>query len=269
VKQEEFSILRDLVNQESGIFISDSKRDLLVSCLNRRLKSVGVNEPAEYIKSLLNNSSGNELQELIDEVSTNVTSFFREPSHFDFTQKLALEVYKQRQEPVRIWCAGSSTGEEAYSVAIVLLESGLEAWQVRIVATDISCSALKKATEGYYKKKELETINQSLVSKYFDFDEDRNQYRVKSFLRNLVKFKQSNLVNTPSEIPGPIDIIFCRNVMIYFKPELRAKLVLEFQRLLAEGGYLFVGHSEAIPEHKDIFKFIDSTIYQKKSVETK
>ena len=165
---------------------------------------------------------------------------------------------------LRIWCTASSTGEEPYTLAIETLEAiGHRGINAKILATDIAGSVLKVAMSGIYSEEKVKTIPENLRSQYFNRRQynDTFYYQAKPVLRNLLIFRQLNLVAVPYPLKNPLDIIFCRNVMIYFDRPMRIKLINEFQRLIRPGGYLFVGHSESITAFSDSFKCIQPSVY--------
>ena len=261
MEQSIFERLRDIIYQESGITLSDEKRLLLQNRIRKRLRSLRINSEEDYLQIVESDLEGSELINLIDAISTNHTFFFRERSHFDFLA----ELLKEHKEPqYKLWCAAASTGEEPYTLAITALEN-LKNKKAKILATDICTPVLKKAARGVYHAKSLQEMSSELRTKYFDPLNIAGEacYRVKPELSQLILFKRLNLNRFPYPLKGPLDSIFCRNVMIYFDNTLRAKLIESFYKLLKPGGYLFVGHSESLSgvEHK--FATVQSAVYRK------
>ena len=224
----------------------------------------------EYYNFLLADESGDELVHMLDAISTNLTSFFRESKHFDFLEKTALPtvlaVKKTRIKQINIWSAGCSSGEEAYTLSICLHEFA-EAntdLDIRILATDISTKMLSTAASGVYHKSQIQTIPPLVLRKYFQRGRDRwnDHYRLKPFVRKTIEFKRLNLME-PFPFNNKFQIIFCRNVMIYFDKTVQSKLVNKYYNCLEPGGYLFIGHSESLMGTEHRFKYIQPTIYQK------
>ncbi|MBW8034581.1 MAG: chemotaxis protein CheR [Planctomycetes bacterium] len=219
----------------------------------------------------MNDQSGREFSTLIDSLSTNLTSFFREKQHFDFlTDRFLPALMEQKKKnsnfKIRAWSAGCSSGEEPYSIAISLLEStqGQGRWDVKILATDISTSILETAKAGIYDAERVSPVSLNQKRKYLipHNDRDGKAFKVSKELRDTVIFKYLNLMND-WPIKGPLDFIFCRNVMIYFEKSTQERLINRYWDLLDSGGILFTGHSESLTgiEHK--FKYIQPTIYMK------
>ncbi len=206
----------------------------------------------------------------IDSISTNLTGFFREPAHFDHLAQVVLPQIADRTagqgRRLRIWSAGCSSGEEPYTVAIVMNEHipDLDAWDARILATDLSTRMLARAREGTYEAHRLAEVPGGCLSRYFTCVHPRGErvYRVNDRLRRLVCFARLNLMEA-WPMQGPFDVIFCRNVMIYFDKPTQSRLVEQFWRLLAPGGVLFVGHSESLARVKHGFEYVQPTVYRK------
>jgi len=208
-------------------------------------------------------TSGAELVSLIDAISTNVTSFFREPSHFDFLSEVVSQWFDQGQRRFRFWSAAASSGEEPYSMAITLLEAlrSREA-NTRILATDISTKVLDQCREGIYRADKLDKMPPVLRERYFDRSAN-GTYTAKSILKTLILFRRLNLATPPFPMRGPLDVVFCRNVMIYFDNTVRHGLLNEIHRLLKPGGYLIVGHTESLTGMISHFKSVRPSIYIK------
>ena len=258
-----FCAIRDLVGQTAGIVLSDAKKALVAARLARRLKEVGDRDPRAYLERLRHDRSGTELVALIDAISTNVTYFFRESPHFDFTSEKVTEWVRAGQRRLRVWCAASSTGEEPYSIAITLAEiPGIEKVDVRILATDISTKVLSVAMSGLYDEKKIADSPSYIRERYFERRAD-GQVQVVRRLRDWIRFRRFNLTELPSPLAGPLDLIFCRNVMIYFDNPRREKLAHEFSRLLAPGGFLIIGHSESLAAAKSAVRLVQPSIYQR------
>ncbi len=200
---------------------------------------------------------------MIDALTTNKTSFFREIQHFIFLREQILPKLPKKQ--LRIWSAACSSGEEPYSIAILLAESlpNFKNWDTRILATDISTKVLAKAKEAVYETEILEPIPQDWRQKYFKKEDPQGKtWRLAPELRNLISLARLNFMEK-FPMRGPFDVIFCRNAMIYFDKPTQEMLVRRFYDLIAPGGYLFVGHSESLTGAKHDFKYIQPAIYQK------
>lgn len=252
----QFERARKLAYDVSGIRLDDSKVGLVTARIMHRLRALGLPNMAAYFELLDKNPA--ESAKLVDELTTNKTSFFRESSHFDLLRKKALDNAVNRR--LRIWSAGCSSGEEPYTLAMTLREMGdeLNGYDVRILATDLSERMLAKARAGEYDDEQMGDIAPALRSKYFEHV--NNQWRVKPILRQLIQFAPLNL---QGEWPmkGPFNAIYCRNVMIYFDRETRQKLVNRFTNLLAPNGFFFVGHSESLTGLTTSLRYVEPAAY--------
>ncbi|HOW17859.1 MAG TPA: protein-glutamate O-methyltransferase [Phycisphaerae bacterium] len=267
---EQFERISDLVKSLCGINLHQGKKELVKARLSKRLRALGFAGFDEYIRYVQNDGGGDELVAMLDAISTNLTSFFREPGHFDYLAEQVLPGIAARAGPgrrsLRIWSAGCSTGEEPYTIAIVTAEClpDPDSWDVRILATDLSTRVLAQARQGLYGADRLKDVPGLLVSRYFTCVETRPRrlYRVNDHLRGRVTFARLNLLG-PWPMRGPFDVIFCRNVMIYFDKPTQARLVERFWELLAPDGVLFVGHSESLAGVKHRFEYVQPTVYRK------
>jgi chemotaxis protein methyltransferase CheR len=238
-----------IVYERSGITLNDSKEALLTARLGKRIRAVGCADYEAYLQFLLNDGTGDEMVELLDAISTNVTSFFREPEHFDFLTREIPRLHRECDGRLRFWSAACSTGEEPYSLAATVLEAlGGRPTDLKILATDISTRVLEKGREGIYEKEKADAIPGPLREKYFECLRGSGEvrYRAKESLRSPITFHRLNLSVTPFALHGPFQAIFCRNVMIYFDEKVRKALLMEMHRLLAPGGILLVGHAESL-----------------------
>jgi chemotaxis protein methyltransferase CheR len=256
-----------LVKSMSGISLHDGKKELVKARLGKRLRKLGMNSFDQYIDHVSHDSSGMELTAMLDAISTNLTSFFRESEHFDY---IASEVFTKLvasgQRRLRIWSAGCSTGEEPYSIAITATEKipDLDRWDARVLATDLSTNVLRQAMDACYASKKLESMAPQLRQKHFEIEQNGRErnYRVAEHIRRITTFAHLNLMGT-WPMRGPFDVIFCRNVMIYFDKPTRDKLVRRYWDLLAPGGTLLIGHSESLTGIQHKFKYVRPTIYKK------
>jgi len=269
--ERDFRKISDLVYEHCGINLHDGKKELVRARLAKRLRLGNFKTFPEYIKHVLADTSGKEFSILVDSLSTNLTSFFREGQHFEFLRSSFLPGLLDRKREsrnfrIRAWSAGCSSGEEPYSIAITLLEAaqGQGRWDIKVMATDISTSILETAQKGVYDKERVEPVPTLQKNKYLapHHVNKRKVFEVSNRLRDVVIFRYLNLMGG-WPIKGPLDFIFCRNVMIYFDKVTQQRLISRFWDLLDSGGVLFTGHSESLTgiEHK--FKYVQPTIYMK------
>ena len=244
-----FNKIRDLIYEKSGITLGECKEALVSARIGKRMRSIGIRDLNEYLEFMEKDKTGQELICMIDAISTNVTSFFREEKHFGFLKEKVMKWLDEGQRKFRFWSAASSTGEEPYTIAMTLNEISLYYNpEIRILATDISTRVLKKCIEGRYSAEKIKNVPGALKEKYFDKIKVDGEvfFSVKDVIKKYVTFSRLNLSNPPFPMKGPFDFIFCRNVMIYFDNEVRKKLLEEVCRLLKPGGFLLVGHSESL-----------------------
>ena len=262
----DFDVLRKISNQYSGILVPDDKFDMFYSRLSKRVRLLGLTNFKQYCHYLKNNPDS-EFTEFINAVTTNLTSFFRENHHFDYLSKTVLpEILKKNaaSKQIRVWSAGCSTGEEPYSLAMTLKESVPEHWDINILATDLDTNVLATAAAGIYVADRVSGIAEPRLKRWFQkgVGQQADKVRVKTELRELIEFKQLNLMQ---EWPFKehFDFIFCRNVLIYFDRETKEKLANRYCSLLSEGSYLFIGHSESLHQLDTGFSLVGNTIYRK------
>ena len=263
----QFDEISEMVRELCGINLHNGKRELVKARLSKRLRALGLTDFQQYMKYV--RGDANELIVMLDELSTNLTSFFREPGHFEHLARHVLFRAARRGDPkprLRIWSAGCSSGEEPYSVAIAVLEALPDppAWDVRVLATDISTRMLEAARNGTYSVKRIESVPGGMRGRYLECVQARPQrmYRVKDSVRDLVTFARLNLMG-PWPMKGPFDAIFCRNVMIYFDKPTQQRLIDRFDDLLAPGGTLYLGHSESLTGVRHRFQYVQPTVYEK------
>jgi chemotaxis protein methyltransferase CheR len=259
-----------LVRELCGINLTAGKKPLVRARLRRRLGELGLRGYDQYVQHLLSDPTGHELAALLDAISTNLTGFFREPAHFDYLWRVIIPraiKRRGRKRRFRVWSAGCSSGEEPYSIAITLREALPTApvWDVRILATDLATAALKRAAQGVYSPQDLTGLPGSLVRKYFErMPASRSfAYRVTGQLRRMVTVGRLNLM-ADWPMKGPFDVIFCRNVMIYFDKQTQGMLVNRFAHLLASGGTLLIGHSESLTGVSHNLRYIQPAVYEKR-----
>jgi len=265
IRRPTFERLREIVYDASGISLGPRKEALVCARVGKRMRVLGIDHYDDYLSYLEANRG--EVVGLLDAVSTNVTSWFREPHHFDFIAEAAGLWYAEGQRRFRFWSAACSTGEEPYSLAMVLREAMPAAdIDLRILATDISTDALAACNEGVYPLDRMSSVPTDLRNRWFKplHPEDDGLWRVKPHLSNTVVFRRMNLSAPPFPMKGPLDAIFCRNVMIYFDDAVRMRLLDECHRLLKPGGFLIVGHAESLAGIIGDFKYVRPSIYRKR-----
>ncbi|MGD2094009.1 MAG: protein-glutamate O-methyltransferase [Phycisphaerales bacterium] len=273
LSEKDFQQISKLVYEHCGINLNDDKKELVRARLSKRLRQGQFKTFQDYMKHVLADKTGKEFSILVDSLSTNVTSFFREKQHFEFLQKQFLPSLMERKEQthqfkIRAWSAGCSSGEEPYSIAITLLDAvhGHGRWDVKVLGTDISTKILETAREGVYEKKRVDPVSPMQRQKYLlsSVQEKQKVFEVGKIVRDVVIFKYLNLMGEwPINPSGGIDFIFCRNVMIYFDKPTQERLVNRFWNVLAPGGILFTGHSESLTGIQHKFKYVQPTIYAK------
>jgi chemotaxis protein methyltransferase CheR len=272
----------DLVYDTAGITLGPQKEALVSARMGKRMRKLGMHSFEEYYHFVEGDSSGTELVEMLNAISTNVTHFFREPRHFDVLARLLRSWADEGQRVFRIWCAASSTGEEPYTLAMTVREAIPDCRDIKILATDISTKVLATAQAGIYEDRHVEKVPDHLLRKYFARisgtsksapgegagANSRDQvacvrYQASESLRGILTFARLNLAKPPFAMRGPFDAIFCRNVMIYFDNEVRRNLLSECQRLLRPGGYLIVGHAESLSGMLSNFRSVEPAVYVK------
>jgi chemotaxis protein methyltransferase CheR len=263
--ERQFGTIRDLVFRVCGINLHDGKEGLVQSRLARLLRTLGLEDFDQYIEHVHGDDTGRALSDLLDALTTNKTSFFRESRHFDLLRDDILPAL-MRQRRVRIWSAGCSTGEEPYTLAMVLRRAlpARGGPDTRILGTDLATTVLARARAGEYEESALADVPEPFVRTAFECvrPEPPRHFRVHDDVRSLVRFARLNLMD-PWPMRGPLDAIFCRNVMIYFTKETQERLVARFHALLAPGGHLFVGHSESLSGIAHAFGYVQPAVYVK------
>jgi chemotaxis protein methyltransferase CheR len=260
----DFAALAMLVKHHTGIILGEQKRNLIYSRLARRLRALKLESFAEYCDLLETAEGESEIGEMVNAITTNLTSFFRERHHFDFLGDEILKPLLKQPGPrrLRIWSAGCSSGEETYSIAMVLraaIPAGAE-WDAKILGTDIDTDMLARAKAGDYERERAASIPER-YRRYIG-DGGDGAATMAPELRALISFKPLNLLD-PWPMRGPFDAIFCRNVVIYFDKETQRGLFDRFAELLAPAGWLFIGHSETLFKVSDRFRLVGRTIYRK------
>lgn len=267
----EFELLQRLIFERFGIALGPEKKALLAGRLQSLLRKEGFTSFRNYYERALRSPTHAGLSELVDRISTNVTYFNREPAHFDFLVETALPKVVERlrsrnSHDLRVWCAAASTGEEPYLLGMLISEflgAELPRWQAGVLATDISARALESAKRGVYPSEAVEKVPATLRQKYFQRLAD-GSFRVTRELRDQLVFRRFNLMTTQLPFKKPFDLVFCRNVMIYFTPTTRRELVSRIHRFISPEGYLFIAHSESLNRSTSPFEFVQPGVYQRR-----
>ena len=258
----DFDRIRQLIRAHAGIFLGESKFDLVYGRLARRLRATGIRNFSDYLK-LLERGDQREWQAFTNALTTNHTAFFREPHHFELLSE-QLRGIKGRN-PIVLWCSAASSGEEAYSMAITTVEAfGSWSPSVNIIASDIDTEVLETAKRGIYPAERVSRIEPERLERYFTKATGPNgpQVQVKEEIRRLVSFRQINLLQPHWPIRAPLDAIFCRNVMIYFDRETQLQVLQRFAPLLHRDGLLYAGHSERFSQAEALFRLRGKTVYE-------
>lgn len=275
MRNREFDQFSALIYDEVGIKMPPAKKTMLEARLQKRLKALGMHSFQEYSDFIFSQAGREqEIIHLIDVVTTNKTDFFREPQHFDFLVREAIPTMRQIRgagdsplNPFRIWSAGCSTGEEPYTMAMVLSDyaAANHGFKFSILASDICTKVLQTATAGVYGEDRTDTISLSMKKKYLlrSKDHSKGLVRISPDLRATVTFKRVNFMEDQLGISEKQDVIFCRNVVIYFDKPTQSALMNKFHRQLVPGGYLFIGHSETLNGLGVPFTQVSNTVYRK------
>ena len=257
----DFERIRTLLYQHSGIKLSDSKSNMVYSRLTRRLRATGMKSFQDYLQRV-ERDQGEEWDAFINALTTNLTAFFREPHHFPLLRDHVLSL---RKRPLRLWCSAASTGEEPYTMAMTMVDAfGSFKPPVQIIATDIDTNVLSKAQAGIYPLDRVEKLPPETLKRFFLKGSGNNAgyVQVRKELRDLISFSQLNLLDARWPVSGPFDVIFCRNVMIYFDKDTQYKILKRFAPMLEMHGLLFAGHSESLHHAADFFKLRGKTVYE-------
>lgn len=265
-EQADFDALRDLIKRNTGISLADSKMEMVYGRISRRLRHLKLRSFADYRRMLESDES--EWIEFCNAMTTNLTSFFRESHHFDFLRDHVLRPKLGQPDAsrrIRIWSAACSSGEEPYSIAMTVREAipDFRRWDIRILATDIDSQILAAAQRGVYPAARLEALGERRLRDHFQpLAGDPGQYRVAPEVASLVTFKQLNLVQ-PLPMKGPLDAVFCRNVIIYFDKKTQKELLGRIAALQRKDELLFLGHSESLFKVSEDYALMGKTIYRR------
>ncbi len=264
LSQREFDQITELAYRTCGIDLKNGKQELVQARLGKKIRQGKFASFKQYYEHVVADKTGEELIALLDALTTNFTSFLREATHFDFLRKTILPAIKG---PIRIWSAACSTGEEPYTIAFSLLEElGVSAAKrIHILASDISTRALTAAERGVYEAERFRDFPQGWQSKYLLRGSGRWQgwFRIKPPIRSMIEFQRLNLME-PFHPADPFQVIFCRNVMIYFNKQTQEQLVNRFASCLTPGGYLLIGHSESLTGLEHPYDYIKPAVYRKR-----
>ncbi len=269
ISDKEFREIRDIVWKTTGISLADTKKALVISRLARRLRELELGSFLGYITRL--KSDTDELAFFTNRITTNLTRFYREMGQFhilkkDFFPDILRAKGRKKDKKLRVWSAGCSSGEEVYTILLEILDyfdGRIPALlDLRILGSDIDTTMLKKAAAGLYDAEGLKDVPPPVLHRYFETETD-NRFRVKESLKKYVTFSRINLVYDVFDFPEPFDIIFCRNVVIYFDKETKKKVYDKFYACLNEPGYFCSGHSENLLQYSHMFKLIGKSVYKK------
>ena len=258
----DFERVRALIYKHAGISLAPIKQDMVYSRLARRLRALGYSTFAQYLAHLESNDE-EEWETFVNSLTTNLTSFFREAHHFDI---LIRHLRTLKHRPVRIWCSAASTGEEPYTLAMTACEAfDSLAPPVAIVASDIDTNVLATAEKGVYPMERVEKLSADRLRRFFfkGSGAQAGLVRVRPELQNLLSFTRINLLDARLPLQGPFDVMFCRNVMIYFDKPTQYAILKKFAPLLREDGLLFAGHSESFLHAVDLFRPLGRTVYER------
>jgi chemotaxis protein methyltransferase CheR len=260
-----FRFIVKFIADHAGIVMSDAKRDLVYGRLVRRLRACKLTSFSEYC-TLIESGDTEEVENCVNALTTNLTSFFREQHHFDFLQKELLPalIKNKKSKEIKIWSAGCSTGEEPYSIAMAVSEVLPANWDIRILASDLDTNVVATAQQGVYSRERVDGMSQSRLKRWFRQGKGPKEgmVRVVPELRELVRFRQLNLLDK-WPMKGSFDIVFCRNVVIYFDKSTQQVLFDRFAQQMEPDAHLFIGHSETLYKVTDRFALLGNTIYNR------
>lgn len=270
LKNSDFEKISRLVYEQCGIYLHEGKKELVKARLSKRLRAGSYKSFSDYYRYVTTEEGTDELVSMIDSISTNLTSFFREESHFVRLRHIILSAieksdHRGSKNNFQIWSAGCSTGEEPYTLAITVRETaGNHSFDASILATDISTKVLKIAEAGIYGQEKIKGITPAILKKYFQVGtgQSAGYVRIKNEIKKMIIFQRFNLMDR-FHAHSNFDVIFCRNVMIYFDKKTQNLLVNKFYDSLKSGGYFFVGHSESLTGLKHQFNYVEPSVYVK------
>lgn len=259
----DFSRVQALIYKHAGISLHDGKHAMVYSRLSRRLRETGYESFDAYLTWLEKQGDAREWQEFVNALTTNLTAFFREQHHFDILAQHLKS--KPASTPWRVWCNAASTGEEPYSIVLTAQEALGPNANFKLTASDIDSKVLNTASNGVYRMENVKNLSQERLHKFFMRGKASNagMVRVKPELRRMIDFMQVNLIRDDWPFKEPFDMVFCRNVMIYFDAATQRKVLERIHRVMKPGGMLFVGHAENFSESRDLFVLRGKTVYER------
>ena len=258
-----------LAYQKAGISIKPGKEALVSARVAKRLRALSIPDAESYLRYLEEDQSGEELVRFLDVISTHFTSFFREPDHFVLLESEIAARVQAGQRRIRVWSAASSTGEEPYTIAMTALGvKGLDSLDFKVLATDIAADTLRQAAEGRYPASRMEPVPQALRARWFvrkadPRDPQSEVWEAKPELKSHIAFRRLNLAEPPFPMQGPFDVVFCRNVLIYFDQPTRQRLMSAVEGLLRPGGLLCIGHTETLSGIRTAFKMQRPSVFRR------
>jgi chemotaxis protein methyltransferase CheR len=269
VSDREFELIRRLIYDKAGIHLRDSKKNLVSNRLRKRLDHFGFDSYQKYYDLIAKMpEEKSEIAQFINALTTNETFFFRHPEHFEYLEKNIFPRIVEQDKParsrkIRIWCAACSSGEEPYSIALLIQANPFRyrEWSIEILGTDINGNMIDMARQGVYSPYAVGRMRPDFRKRYFEFNPRENAYRLAETVRRRVRFDRSNLLTPP--VHGKFDVIFCRNVMIYFDAESKKRALQHLYDSLAADGTLIVGYAESLLGDQTRFKYVMPTVYRK------
>ncbi|MDQ2086629.1 protein-glutamate O-methyltransferase CheR [Herbivorax sp. ANBcel31] len=268
ISDKEFSYLSTYIKSNYGINLSEKKKTLVVGRLQNILLQNNFSSFSQYYEYVISDKTGEAITNLINKITTNHTYFMREADHFEFFRERVLPFWEKslnNKKDLRIWSAGCSSGEEPYTLAMIMHDyfgENKPFWDTRILATDISMKVIKVAKEAIYSDEQVQTVSKMWRQKYFKRIDDAN-WMIRDVIKNEIVLRIFNLMNKSFPFKKKFHVIFCRNVMIYFDNETKRNLINKFYEYTESGGYLFIGHSESINRGETNYKYIMPAVYRK------
>ncbi len=263
--EHHFRTISRVMHSVAGVHLTDKKRELVKGRIGKRIRTLGLDGFDDYVRLIRSEEGRGEVAAMVDILTTNKTSFFREPAHFDFLESELATGTLADDSPLRVWSAGCSTGEESYTIGLVLAETLEEPRRrrARVLATDINSRALEEARTGIYRRTDLDSVPSEMLDRHFrSGGRSDDGLRVSEAIRSMIRFARLNLVGE-WPMSGPFDVILCRNVMIYFDADTRLRLIQRFTEILAPGGYFLSGHSESLNSFDHELEYVQPAVYRK------
>lgn len=264
-KESQFNQFKDLIYQRAGLSISESKREMFKTKIDKLMRRHSIPSYDEYYRIVVDNTNVDMVQDFINTLTTNTTEFFREKAHFEYIKNNIENIMQdapriKTNREIRVWCAASSSGQEPVTITMTLKECLPDNYKIKLLATDISSKVLNKAMKGLYNDNDCDGIPKYYLTKYFS--KLGNSYQVKPEILNSISYRYFNLMQE-FNFKNYFDIIFCRNVMIYFDNDVQETLVNKFYRYLIPNGLLFIGHSESLINKRHRYRYVAPSLYKK------